>query len=128
MSTDISFCPLCAGKLAAGEDEQFVCEDCETEFFIQVVEEGDEDDEDEELIHRRNALVLDQVFELRLALLTNRGAEGDFDRGAFNHLSHVFFFHAESFGDLVHAGTMTKLLRQMRYLRFKSIEFVLQLG
>ncbi len=49
MSTDISFCPLCAGKLAAGEDEQFVCEDCETEFFIQVVEEGDEDDEDEEL-------------------------------------------------------------------------------
>ena len=48
MKTDISFCPMCAGKLDAGEDEQFVCEDCETSFFIQVAE-GDEDDEDEEL-------------------------------------------------------------------------------
>jgi hypothetical protein len=25
-----------------------VCEDCESQFFIQVVEEGDEDEEDEE--------------------------------------------------------------------------------
>jgi hypothetical protein len=49
MSVEISFCPLCAGKLDSGEDEQFVCEDCETHFFIQVVDEGDEDeDEDEE--------------------------------------------------------------------------------
>ena len=48
MSTEISFCPLCAGKLDAGEDEQFLCEDCETSFFIQVVEEGDEDEEEEE--------------------------------------------------------------------------------
>ena len=47
MSTEISFCPLCAGKLDSGEDEQFICEDCETSFFIQVVE-GDEDEEDEE--------------------------------------------------------------------------------
>ena len=48
MKTEISFCPRCAGKLDANEDEQFVCEDCETQFFIQVVEEGDADDEDEE--------------------------------------------------------------------------------
>ena len=40
---------MCAGKLDAGEDEQFVCEDCETSFFIQVAEKGDEDDEDEEM-------------------------------------------------------------------------------
>jgi hypothetical protein len=49
MSTEISFCPLCAGKLDAGDDEQFVCEDCETQFFIQVVDEGEDDDDDEEL-------------------------------------------------------------------------------
>jgi len=49
MTTEISFCPMCAGKLDAGDDEQFVCEECETEFFIQVMEEGDEDDEEEEL-------------------------------------------------------------------------------
>jgi len=48
MSTEISFCPLCAGKLDAGDDEQFICEDCETGFFIQVVEEGEGEDEDEE--------------------------------------------------------------------------------
>ena len=48
MSSEISFCPVCAGKLDAGEDEQYVCEDCEGKFFIQVVEEGDEDDEEEE--------------------------------------------------------------------------------
>ena len=48
MSTEISFCPLCAGKLDSGEDEQFLCEDCETSFFIQVVEEGEDDDEEEE--------------------------------------------------------------------------------
>ena len=48
MSTEISFCPLCAGKLDSGEDEQFVCEDCETSFFIQVMEEGEYDDEEED--------------------------------------------------------------------------------
>ena len=48
MSSEISFCPLCAGKLDAGEDEQFLCEDCETSFFIQVVEEGEDEDEEEE--------------------------------------------------------------------------------
>src|SRR5881296_1032353 len=30
MSAEISFCPLCAVKLNAGDDKQFVCEDCET--------------------------------------------------------------------------------------------------
>jgi len=49
MKTDISFCPLCAGKLEAGDDEQFTCEDCESKFFIQIVEDGDdEDDEDDD--------------------------------------------------------------------------------
>ncbi len=48
MSAEISFCPLCAGKLDAGDDEQFICEDCETQFFIQVVEEADDEEEDEE--------------------------------------------------------------------------------
>ena len=48
MSAEISFCPLCAGKLDSADDDQFKCEDCESEFFIQVVEEGDEDEEDEE--------------------------------------------------------------------------------
>jgi len=49
MSAEISFCPMCAGKLDAGDDEQFTCEECETQFFIQVVAEGDDDeDEDEE--------------------------------------------------------------------------------
>lgn len=48
MSTEISFCPACAGKLDASEDEQYVCEDCEGQFLIQVLEEGDDDDEDEE--------------------------------------------------------------------------------
>ena len=50
MKTDISFCPLCAGKLDAGDDEQYTCDDCESQFFIQIVEEGagDGDDEDED--------------------------------------------------------------------------------
>ena len=48
MSAEISFCPLCEGKLDSGEDEQYVCEDCESAFFIQVVDEGDEDEEEEE--------------------------------------------------------------------------------
>ena len=48
MKTEISFCPLCAGKLDAGEEEQFVCEDCESQFFIQIVEEGDDEDEEED--------------------------------------------------------------------------------
>jgi len=48
MKTDISFCPVCAGKLDAADDEQFTCEDCEMKFFIQLVEGDDEDEEDEE--------------------------------------------------------------------------------
>ena len=48
MSAEISFCPVCAGKLDASEDEQYVCEDCEGQFFIQVLEEGEEDDDEEE--------------------------------------------------------------------------------
>jgi hypothetical protein len=48
MSSEISFCPLCAGKLDSGNDERFVCDDCETHFFIQVVDEDDEDEEDDE--------------------------------------------------------------------------------
>lgn len=48
MSAEISFCPICAGKLDAGDDEQFACEECESQFFIQVLEEGEEEDEEEE--------------------------------------------------------------------------------
>ena len=49
MNAEISFCPVCAGKLDAGDDEQFVCEECESSFSFEVLEEGDdEDDEDEE--------------------------------------------------------------------------------
>ena len=48
MSAEISFCPLCAGKLDAGDDEQYVCEDCESQFFFQVVEVGVVVDVDEE--------------------------------------------------------------------------------
>ena len=48
MSAEISFCPLCAGKLDAGDDEQFLCEDCETQFYIQVVEDDEDEEEDEE--------------------------------------------------------------------------------
>lgn len=52
MSTEISFCPSCAGKLDSGNDERYICDDCETHFFIQVVsvddEDEDEDDEDED--------------------------------------------------------------------------------
>jgi len=48
MKTDISFCPVCAGKLEAADDEQFTCEDCEMKFFIQVVEGDDDEDDDEE--------------------------------------------------------------------------------
>jgi hypothetical protein len=49
MKTEISFCPLCAGKLDPGDDEQFVCEDCETSFFIQVADAaGDDEDEEED--------------------------------------------------------------------------------
>jgi hypothetical protein len=48
MKTDISFCPLCAGKLEAGDEEQFTCEDCESKFFIQLVDDGDEDEDEEE--------------------------------------------------------------------------------
>jgi uncharacterized protein YbaR (Trm112 family) len=48
MAADISFCPLCAGKLEAGEEDQFVCEECESQFLIEVLEEGDEDEDEEE--------------------------------------------------------------------------------
>ena len=48
MKTDISFCPMCAGKLDAGDEDQFVCSECESQFLIEIVEEGDADDEDEE--------------------------------------------------------------------------------
>lgn len=47
MKTDISFCPVCAGKLDAGDDEQFTCDDCEMKFLIQLVV-GDEDEDDDE--------------------------------------------------------------------------------
>jgi hypothetical protein len=47
MKTEISFCPLCAGKLEAGDEEQFTCEDCESKFFIQLMQ-GDEDKEEDE--------------------------------------------------------------------------------
>jgi hypothetical protein len=48
MKTEISFCPLCAGKLDGSDDEQFECEDCESKFFIQVVTAGDDEDEEED--------------------------------------------------------------------------------
>jgi hypothetical protein len=48
MSSEISFCPLCAGKLDSGNDERYVCDDCETQFFIQIVDEDDDDEEEEE--------------------------------------------------------------------------------
>jgi hypothetical protein len=48
MSVEISFCPLCAGKLDSGNDDRFVCDDCETHFLIQVVDEDDEEDDEEE--------------------------------------------------------------------------------
>lgn len=48
MSVEISFCPLCAGKLDSGNNDKFVCDDCETRFFIQVVDEDDEDDDEDE--------------------------------------------------------------------------------
>ena len=48
MKTEISFCPACAGKLDAADDDQFECEDCEMKFFIQIADEGDKDEDDEE--------------------------------------------------------------------------------
>jgi Zn-finger nucleic acid-binding protein len=48
MSVEISFCPLCAGKLDSGNNEKFVCDDCETRFLIQVLDEEDDDDEEED--------------------------------------------------------------------------------
>jgi len=48
MASEISFCPLCAGKLESGEEDQFVCEECESQFLIEVLEEGDEDEDEEE--------------------------------------------------------------------------------
>jgi len=48
MSTEVSFCPLCAGKLDSQKDDRFVCDDCETHFFIQVVDEVDDEDDDDD--------------------------------------------------------------------------------
>jgi len=48
MSVEISFCPLCAGKLDSGNNDKFVCDDCETRFVIQVVDEDDDDEEEDE--------------------------------------------------------------------------------
>ena len=48
MSVEISFCPLCAGKLDSGNNDKFVCDDCETRFLIHVVDEDDEDDEEDD--------------------------------------------------------------------------------
>jgi hypothetical protein len=48
MATEISFCPLCAGKLEAQDDGQYTCVDCETEFFIEIVSDDDDDDEEDE--------------------------------------------------------------------------------
>jgi hypothetical protein len=48
MAAEISFCPLCAGKLESGEEDTFVCEECESQFLIEVLEEGDEDEDEEE--------------------------------------------------------------------------------
>ena len=49
MSAEISFCPLCAGKLDAGDEDQFVCEECESQFLIEVLGKGDADEEEDEL-------------------------------------------------------------------------------
>ena len=48
MSVEISFCPLCAGKLDSGNNNKFVCDDCETRFQIQVVDEDDDEEEEDE--------------------------------------------------------------------------------
>ena len=48
MSKEISFCPLCAGKLDGGDDNKYTCEDCETEFFIKISDDEDDDDDEEE--------------------------------------------------------------------------------
>jgi len=48
MAAEISFCPMCAGKLEAGEEDQFVCEECESQFLIEILEEGDDDEDEEE--------------------------------------------------------------------------------
>jgi len=48
MKKSISFCPLCASRLEAGDDDQFECEECELRFFIQIVDGGDDDDDDED--------------------------------------------------------------------------------
>ena len=48
MSVEISFSPLCAGKLDSGNNDKFVCDDCETRFLIQVVDEDDDEEEEDE--------------------------------------------------------------------------------
>ncbi|HEX4996929.1 MAG TPA: hypothetical protein VFY29_01805 [Terriglobia bacterium] len=47
MSSEIAYCPLCAGKLE-DDDDRFRCLECETEFLIQLVEESDDDEDEEE--------------------------------------------------------------------------------
>jgi len=55
MSSEISFCPLCAGKLDSGNDERFVCDDCETQFLssrlwtkTMMTDDDEEEEETEE--------------------------------------------------------------------------------
>ena len=48
MSSEVSFCPLCAGKLDSEKGSKFVCEDCETHFLIQVMDDDEDDDDDED--------------------------------------------------------------------------------
>jgi len=48
MSVEISFCPLCAGKLDSENHDKFLCDECETRFLIQVVDDDDDEDEEDE--------------------------------------------------------------------------------
>ena len=51
MTDDISFCPVCAGKVEAlgrAESGKFKCEDCELEFVIRVTGGGEDEEEGDE--------------------------------------------------------------------------------